>query len=148
VRTVCIFVLLLAGSVGAILNANPVVLYDVTSAGNLSGGSLSQNEELDIVFDRALYGQILDGVSPAGYDLLLFQPNAPPGATGEYSLVALTNNPATVGTFSVDFTYLRSGSPPAQQYSIYQSSSQSTGQLGPLLIQLPSRQAYGCGVSE
>jgi len=114
----------------AILNANPVVLYDVTNAGSeyqynyFLSGALSQNQELDIAFDPALYGQISDGVSPAGYDLLLFQPNVPPGATGEYSLVALTNSPTTVGVFSVDFTYLGSGAPPAQPFSIYTNSSQ------------------------
>jgi hypothetical protein len=130
VRTLFIVVLLLAGPMDAILNADPVVLYDVTSTGGeyqynylLSGVSLLQNQELDIAFDPALYGQISDGVSPAGYDLLLFQPNEPPGASGDYSLLALTNNPTTVGTFSVDFTYLGTGAPPAQQFFIYDDNT-------------------------
>jgi hypothetical protein len=157
VRTVFIVVLLLAGSMGAILNANPVLLYDVTSAGSeyqynhlLSGVSLLQDQELDIAFAPALYGQVSNGASPAGYDLLLFQPNDPPGAAGEYSLLALTNNPTTVGTFSVDFTYLGPGAPPAQQFFIYNDST-DTLQLpasGVASDSAPEPSSCGCAVSE
>jgi len=146
-----ILFLLLAGSLQGLLNATPVVDYQVTSVGSnfqynysFSGLSLLNNQELDIFFNAALYGQISNGVAPVGYNLELFQPNVPAGSSGEYSLLATTNNPTTVGTFSVQFTYLGGGVPPSQLWQIYNDNTVplsllATGQtVDPNVIPEPS----------
>ena len=66
--------------------------------------ALQCRNELDILFDSAIFGQLSNGVAPAGFDLLLFQPNNPPQAPGVYSALATVNNPSLAGTYSVDFT--------------------------------------------
>jgi len=128
-QSLVVAILLLAGSLG-LLTADPIITYHVTSiAGgyqynySFSGLSLLNNQELDISFDPALYGQISNGVAPGGYDLLLFQPNVPPAAPGEYSLLATVDNPTTVGTFSVQFTYLGPGAPSSQNFAIYDDNA-------------------------
>ena len=50
--------------------------------------SIQCNNEIDILFDTPLFSQISNGVAPAGFDLLLFQPNNPPQAAGDYSALA------------------------------------------------------------
>ena len=129
-RSLIIPALLLAGSAGGVLRADPIVDYHVTSVGgdfqysySFSGLTLPNSWELDIYFDAALYGAIFNGVAPAGWNLMLFQPNVPVGSRGEYSLLATTDNPPTVGTFSVQFTYLGSGVPPSQLWEIYNDTN-------------------------
>jgi hypothetical protein len=67
--------------------------------------ALECSNELDIQFDPTMFGQLSNGVAPAGFDLLLFQPNNPPQAPGDYSALAIVNNPSLAGPFSVDFTF-------------------------------------------
>jgi uncharacterized protein (TIGR03437 family) len=65
-------------------------------------------DELDIEFDPNLFDQISNGLAPAGFNLLLFQPNNPPKAPGDYSalgVVAIVDHASLAGTFSVDFTF-------------------------------------------
>jgi hypothetical protein len=69
---------------------------------NLSGVQLLLNQELDIRFDPVVYSSLLNGAASAGFDLLVLQPNNPPGAFGDYSLLALMNNPPATGPFRVD----------------------------------------------
>jgi hypothetical protein len=79
--------------------------------------------EIDIDFDATVFSQISNGVAPAGFNLLLFQPNNPPQAPGDYSALAVVANPS-LAPFSVDFTTLTSmaeptcGSVPGQCFTI------------------------------
>src|ERR1700730_12481356 len=68
---------------------------------SLAGVSLLNNQEVDIRFGPVLYGTLSNGVAPAGFNLQLLQPNNPPGASGDYSVLALLNNPPVSGVFSV-----------------------------------------------
>jgi hypothetical protein len=118
--------LFIGGALAPPIVAAPIITYSLSTVGSLyqytytiSGYSFAANQELDIDFDPALYGTLSNGVAPSGFDLLLFQPNNPPQAFGEYSALALTNNPSLIGTFSVEFTYLGSGVPQAQTFNIY-----------------------------
>lgn len=88
------------------------------------GFTLPQNSEIDIRFDPALYGELSNGVAPAEFDLLLLQPNNPPGAFGDYSALALIDNPPLSGVFSVDFTFLGAGVPGAQPWLVNQFDEQ------------------------
>jgi len=80
--------------------------------------TLQQNMEVDIRFDPALYGELLNPLAPADFDLLILQPNNPPGTFGDYSVLALVNNPAVNGLFSVDFTFTGPGMPGSQPFFI------------------------------
>jgi hypothetical protein len=108
--------ILLLGIVAASVQASPLIQSQVSTVGTtgtgatlfrynymISGFALFQNEEIDIRFDRAVFGQLSNGVAGPGFDLLLFQPNQPIGAFGDYSALAGPNASLT-GTFSVDFT--------------------------------------------
>ena len=83
---------------------NPV--YNVTYT--VSGFDFRDNstvlDELDIEFPANTFAQLTSGVAPASFDLLLFQPNNPPGAAGDYSAAANTDHASLAGTFSVNFT--------------------------------------------
>jgi hypothetical protein len=80
--------------------------------------TVQQDMEVDIRFTPALYGVLSNPVAPAEFDLLLLQPNNPPGAFGDYSLLALVDNPPLSGPFSVDFTFKGPGLPGAQPFFI------------------------------
>lgn len=90
----------------------------------LSGFSFLANQELDIQFDANLYSNLTNGVVGTGFDLVLLQPNSPPGLPGDYSAMALIDNPPLDGPFSVDFTYLGEGMPGSQPYFINQYDDQ------------------------
>ncbi len=104
------------------------IQFDVTSLGSneysysygVSDVTLQANQELDIEFDPHLYGSLSSGVAPSGFSLLLFEPNQPLGALGDYSALAVLNNPSLAGTFSVDFSFIGSGQPGAQAFFINQ----------------------------
>lgn len=97
----------------------------------LSGFTFLANQELDIRFAPDLYSNLTNGVAGPGFDLLLLQPNNPPGVEGVYSALALINNPPLDGPFSVDFTYLGEGWPGPQPYYINQYD-ESGGFVGTL----------------
>lgn len=80
--------------------------------------ALTCNDEIDIQFDPTVFSQISNGVAPASFSLLLFQPNNPPQAAGDYSALALVSNPSLAGPFSVDFTLAGMGTPGAQAFFI------------------------------
>jgi PEP-CTERM motif len=77
------------------------------------------NQELDIEFDPALYLSLSNGVAPTGFDVLLLQPNNPPGTAGDFSSLALVASPGT-GPFRVDATLAGSGRPGPQNFTINQ----------------------------
>ena len=79
--------------------------------------SLECSDEIDINFDPTVFSQISNGVAPAGFNLLLFQPNNPPQAPGDYSALAVVANPSLT-PFSVDFTLTGAGTPASQTFTI------------------------------
>lgn len=106
----------LVGLVAVSLNAAPLIQYQVSTVGTtgtgqalfqlnylISGFTLFENAEIDIRFNPAVFGELSNGVAGPGFDLLLFQPNRPPGAFGDYSALA-GPNASLSGTFRVDFT--------------------------------------------
>ena len=128
-RTVLLSALLAVG-----LSASPIVQYQVTTNGNtgtyqyfVSGFDFLVNQALDIQFGQIgpnnLFGQLSNGKAPAGFDLILFQPNNPPQAPGDYSALALVSHPSLSGTFSVDFTLSGTGVPGSQLFTISQFDS-------------------------
>src|SRR6266540_1614659 len=85
---------LLAGQLSA-----GTILYDVTSQGGnvyryefVPNVVLLANEEIDIKFDPTLFGNLFNGVAGADFKLSLLQPNNPPGAFGDYSILALVDH--------------------------------------------------------
>ena len=106
--------------------------------------ALQCSEALDIQFDPTMFGQLSNGVAPAGFDLLLFQPNNPPQAPGDYSALALVDQPSLAGQFSVDFTFIGQGTPGSQAFSIDEFDSNggfqgvvATGETDPLASGAP-----------
>jgi hypothetical protein len=83
-------------------------------------GTFLQNQEVDIQFDPTMYTNLSNG-QPAvssDWDIMVFQPNVPPGTQGDYTAFALVNNPSLAGPFKVDATYTGSGTPGAQFFTI------------------------------
>ncbi len=125
-RILCMLSLLTALSAGNLAAAN--VSFQITNLGSsnyrydytVSGIQFQVNQELDIRFNPALYSSLSNGVAPAGFDLLLLQPNNPPGAFGDYSAMALVNNPSLSGTFRVDVHFIGNGAPGGQPFFINQ----------------------------
>lgn len=89
----------------------------------ISGFTLQANEQLQIVFPVALYGALSNASSVTNFDITLYQPDNPPGFDGDYNALALVDNPALTGPFTVDFTYIGTGTPGPQQYYLYQFSA-------------------------
>ena len=150
-RTVLFSALLAVG-----LSASPIVQYQLTTSGNtgtyqyfVSGFDFLANQALDIQFGQIgpnnLFGQLSNGKAPAGFDLILFQPNNPPQAPGDYSALALVNHPSLTGTFSVDFTLTGTGVPGSQLFTI--SQFDSSGNFVSLLAS-GSTQLAGSAVPE
>lgn len=119
-------VLLAAGHLNA-----AILDYDVTSVGStpmgdpiyrftysLSGYTFATGEELEIRFDSSLYGALSNPLASPDFDVLLFQPNNPPGSAGIYSALALVDDPSLVPPFGVDAVYLGGGLPPPQEFFI------------------------------
>jgi hypothetical protein len=73
---------------------------------DLSGVTLQENQELQIRFSH--------------FDLLLFQPNDPPGVPGDFSALALVDDPSLAPPFSVDVVYFGPGTPGSQEFLINQ----------------------------
>src|SRR5687768_7485487 len=90
----------------------------------LDGLTLLKNTEVDIRFDPALYGELSNPVAPPDFDVLILQPNNPPGVPGDYKPLALIDNPSQSGLFSVDFTFLGPGRPGSQPFFINQYDDQ------------------------
>ena len=118
------------GILTATLSATPIVQFQVTNLGQnldrynyfVSGLSFGANQELDIRFDPLLYSNLTNGVAGSGFSVLLLQPNNPPGAAGDYRAFTPTPIPSPTGPFSVDFTFLGSGTPGSQPFYLNQYS--------------------------
>lgn len=104
------------------------VFYQVTSLGGnsyrydyaLQNYSFLEGDELAIEFPADQYASLSNGEPSAfpDWDLLLFAPNSPPGATGVYSLYALVDAPDVTIAFSVDFSWIGVDAPAAQTFSL------------------------------
>jgi hypothetical protein len=95
----------------------------------LTGTTLLANQEFDVQFDPTVYQSLANGKASSDFNLVLLQPNNPPGAPGDYSALAKVNNPSLAVPFSVDVATL-GGTPPAasgQFFLIEQFNAQ--GQL-------------------
>ena len=109
---------LIAGTIG----------FQVTNLGEnsyrytyvVSDFTFALDQELDIRFDPTLYGTLSNGAAGSDFAVLLLQPNNPPGAFGDFSALALAQNPSLAVVFSVDFTFLASGKPGAQPFLVNQ----------------------------
>jgi hypothetical protein len=118
-----LFGLLTVGNVSA-----GIIQYDIYSLGgssyrydySVSGFSFQANQLLDIRFDPSLYSTLSKEVAPAGFVAILLQPNNPPGDSGDYKALALVDNPALAGLFSVEWVYLGSGTPGSQPFFVDQ----------------------------
>jgi hypothetical protein len=116
-----------AGLLGSNLIASTIG-FQVTNLGQnsyrytyaVSDFTFGKDQELDIRFDPTLYGTLSNGVAGSDFAVLLLQPNNPPGTFGDYSALALVQNPSLAVPFSVDFTFLGSGKPGAQPFLINQ----------------------------
>ena len=82
--------------------------------------TLGLNQELSIAFLPDLFGSLTNGVGPSGFDIILFQPDNPPGSTGYFSALSLADNQPGTLSFSVDFTFIGSGQPGSQPFAINQ----------------------------
>ena len=100
------------------INAAGENLYRYTY--NPVGITFEANQELDVRFDPNLFAMLFNALAPAGFDLLLLQPNNPPGAFGDYSALALVDNPVLSSLFSVDVIYIGPGIPGMQPFFINQ----------------------------
>ncbi len=89
------------------------------------GISFLMNQEVDIVFSAELYGMISHGVISQAFDLMLFQPNNPPGAPGHFSALARSDIAPDEGPWSVDFLFIGPGQPGPQTFFINQFDEKS-----------------------
>jgi len=84
--------------------------------------SLQMNQALEIEFDQAQYGTLSNPQGPANFNLLLLQPNNPPGLAGLFSALAQSVAQSPM-SFSVDYIFLGTGQPSTQRFFINQFDS-------------------------
>ena len=90
----------------------------------LSNFTFLANQELDIEFDPALYGELSNAQAPSGFLLNLFQPDNPPGVSGDFSALATTDGPSVSGSFSAAVVFFGTGQLGPQAYSVNQFDAQ------------------------
>ncbi len=76
-----------------------------------SGFTLLQNQAIDIRFDPRYFGSLFNGVADSEFRITLLQPTNPIGTFGDYIALSLVDYPSLTGTFSVDVTWIGSGTP-------------------------------------
>jgi hypothetical protein len=127
-------ILLLSALLAGGLSASPIIQYQITTNGAtatyqyfVSGFDFLVNQELDIQFGQLgssnIFGLLSNGKAPAGFDVMLFQPNNPPQAPGDYSALAVVDHPSLSGPFSVDVTLTGTGVLGSQFFTISQFDS-------------------------
>jgi len=89
----------------------------------LLDAALQTNQALDITFDPVLYGTFSNPQGPANFDILLLQPNNPPGAAGLFSALALSTTQPPI-SFSLTYIFLGTGQPSGQNFAINQYNAQ------------------------
>lgn len=117
-----------------------------------SGFDFNEDRELLLRFDPALYSSLTNPVVPTGFDPLVFQPDNPPGAFGDFSIFAPISGLSVGGVFSIDFIFLGSGTPGAQPFVINDfvngdimmfTSGSTVPDSGPVIIPEPSTIWFG-----
>lgn len=88
----------------------------------VSDVALAKNQEIDVRFDLTMFSALSNGVAGPGFDLMLFQPNSPLGASGDYSALAIVDQPSLAGPFRVDAKFTGLGTPGSQAFFINQYS--------------------------
>lgn len=78
----------------------------------ITGLSLQTDQELDIRFEPTVFASLSNVVAGPGIDAVIFQPNNPPGAFGDLSLLAAVNNPSLAG---ISVRAVRTGPVPVTQ---------------------------------
>jgi len=166
-RTLCR--LLIITGILAVNLLSATIEFDVSIVGTAPGGEtlyryiyllenlgvpVQENTEIDIRFDPGLFGMLLNPVAPPEFDVLLLQPNNPPGTFGDYSILALTDNPPLAGPFSVDFTFTGPGTPGSQPFfinlidpvsgAITPIDSGTTTPAGGTVVPEPGTLSFGC----
>lgn len=91
----------------------------------LDGFDLLQNQALDLEFDSSVYLSLSNPVAPATLSTTVLQPDNPPGAPGDYLLLALISNPSlSPESLSIDVTLIGHKKPGHLKYLIDQFDSQ------------------------
>ena len=86
----------------------------------LSNFPILSTNEINLRFDPAKFRVLSNPVASAAFHVLIMQPNNPPGAPGDYSLLPKADFPSIVGPFSVDFTIVGNEIPAVVPYFINQ----------------------------
>ena len=73
--------------------------------------NLGQFQELDIRFNPTYFKSLFGAEAGADFDILLLQPNNPPGSFGDFSLLAMVDNPSLDTPLSVRATLNGNGVP-------------------------------------
>jgi len=130
VRNLLVCALIWSGSVhgAAVIMSREAVLLEFTPelgqlyrySYTLTGAALQRNQEIDIRFDPAYYSRLSNAVAGPGIDVLLLQPNNPPGSPGDFSILVLIDNPSPLAPFTVDALYTGQGAPGQQAFYINQ----------------------------
>jgi hypothetical protein len=88
---------------------------------NLTGFSFQANQELDIRFDPTIFAILENPTAGSGFFLIpCCQPNNPPGAFGDYAILALSDITNPTGVFGLDVVMVGSAQPGSQPYFINQ----------------------------
>jgi hypothetical protein len=85
---------------------------------SISGTTFARNQEFELQFQPDVYRQLANPAGPVGFDILLFQPDNPLGAAGRFSALALFDNPALTGGFSLDVRVAVNRWPASHKFSI------------------------------
>jgi hypothetical protein len=116
-----------AGTIDVNVTQNAPNLFTYTYT--VSGFDLLANQDIDIQFDQTIYSMLSNGVADSDFNLVLLQPNNPPGSAGDYSALALVDNPSLAGPFSVQVSFLNGVvNPPASQPYLLEQFSNGTYQ--------------------
>jgi|ERR1039457_6037403 hypothetical protein len=99
------------------------------SISNLPACPPCLGETVDITFDPTVYASLVDGqANPAtDWSLMLFQPDVPPGAFGDYFATALVSNPSLAGPFTVNVTLHPGAQLGPQAFTIYDANFNPIG---------------------
>lgn len=112
-----------------------MITYEVANLGGtswrydyqLANDSLSLPvDEFALYFDVSLYRDLRDAAGPAGWDLLVAQPDPALPDDGFLDALALLQPlapGATLGVFSITFDFLGAGAPGAQSFQFLDSST-------------------------
>jgi PEP-CTERM motif-containing protein len=127
-----------------------IITYDVANLGGTSWRydyQLTNDalplpvDEFAIYFDVSLYRDLRDAAGPAGWDLLVAQPDPALPDDGFLDALALLQPlapGATLGVFSITFEFLGAGAPGAQAFQFLDSSTFEVLDAGVTHLRAPS----------